>query len=501
MKTTKKILAALLVVMMLTMMIPFSASAAVPAGPYEATYVCAPNEEENPDSNKVGNYTFSFFKIADLEKNDKGEYTGAYKVVDSLKNETAIVNAINAAQSDTKSRTIITACDNLYKTNAAAFGRAATTISFSSTETKKTADLTDAGIYYIYCTEKPALVTSVNNSLVSLPYYSNNAWVDSYTADVNLATKVSTNPVDVTKTANKEYIGNNDAIVTYTLTATTAGSMENKLTKYEIVDIMDDGLTLQENTIVVKLDGTTLTKGTHYEVKTNHAFKDETGADKTATFAIDLAKYLNDSAFYAGSTVTVTYNAEIDDDARLNTAMPNTDGLVYGNESALNYEPGDTVNVFTYGVDVYKVNGANVNEALKGAEFTVYTEEAAQNPLVVDNKNVIAVTGDDGKATFKLDGSDVDFKFDAMDDAGNKITYYVKETKAPANFNISDTVYSFTTDTNSEYTRVNGDAIKNYPVAVPETGGMGTMLFTISGALLIACAGVLFFIVRRKKNA
>ena len=81
MKTTKKILAALLVVMMLTMMIPFSASAAVPAGPYEATYVCAPNEEENPDSNKVGNYTFSFFKIADLEKNDKGEYTGSYKVV------------------------------------------------------------------------------------------------------------------------------------------------------------------------------------------------------------------------------------------------------------------------------------------------------------------------------------------------------------------------------------------------------------------------------------
>lgn len=61
MKTTKKIFAAVLAVMMIALMIPFSASA---AESYSATYKLA---VDATDTDKVGNYTFSFFKIANLD--------------------------------------------------------------------------------------------------------------------------------------------------------------------------------------------------------------------------------------------------------------------------------------------------------------------------------------------------------------------------------------------------------------------------------------------------
>ena len=43
--------------------------------------------------------------------------------------------------------------------------------------------------------------------------------------------------------------------------------------------------------------------------------------------------------------------------------------------------------------------------------------------------------------------------------------------------------------------------VPDYPVTVPQTGGMGTMMFYVGGAALIACAGVLLFVLKRKKAA
>lgn len=497
MKTTKKIFAAFLAVMMIALMIPFTASAAAPNGSYTATYVCAPNASTEKD--KVGDYDFSFFKIADLDKT-----TGEYTVISTLSTNADLVNAVNAAASTEKSRNIISACDAIYKTSSESFGTAAATLSFTSADTTgKDVTLNDAGIYYIYCTKKPAKVTNVTNSLVALPYYSNNSWVT--TTDqttVNLASKVSTSPVTVTKTADKTNVGDNDKTVTYTLTASTAGSLENKLTTYAITDTMDDALTLNESSVEVKLNATTLTKDTDYTVVKNYAYNNGT-SNETATFAIVFTStMLNSADFYdavtadAAKTVTVTYTADLNANAasKFAQALPNTDGLYYGNNSGMNYEPGQTVNVYTYGVNVEKVDG-NTSAPLSGAVFTVYTDAAATNELKVDGKKVIATTGTDGKANFVLEGSTKAFAFDA------DLTYYVKETAAPAGYNINDSVFTVNIDTTKGVTQVNGAAIPNYKPVVPETGGMGTMMFTIGGAALIACAGVLFLIVRKKKSA
>lgn len=494
MKTTKKIFAAVLAVMMIALMIPFSASA---AESYSAKYKLA---VDATDTDKVGNYTFSFFKIADLNLT-----TGEYSCTITDK---ALEDAVKGTYSDTKSQQIITACDNLYKTDKAAFGTAATTISFSSTVTEATATVTDPGLYYVYCTSKPAKVTGVQSSLASLPYFDGKNYVSVDQTEYNLAEKVSTSSVSVDKTADKTYVGDNNKTVTYTLTASTAGSIDNQLKKYAIVDTMDEGLTFNENSVVVKYDGAVdaLTLGTDYSIEKNYTYTGKNG-EATATFAVVFeSATLESKDFYDAKTVVVTYTADLNEKAKLNTAIRNTDGLVYGNDSDTNFEPGKTSpDVFTYGMKVVKVNGNDTTQKLAKAKFQIFTDPEAKTPLTVKvddkNVNVVAETGANGEATFVLEGTTTTFKFDATQ------TYYAKEIAAPTGYNLNSSVFTVSIDKSKEYTFVgniaDGDnvAVANYPVTVPKTGGMGTMMFYVGGAALIACAGVLLFVLKRKKAA
>ena len=465
MKTTKKIFAAVLAVMMIALMIPFSASA---AESYSAKYKLA---VDAADTDKVGDYTFSFFKIADLDLT-----TGKYS---STITDTALKNAVNGAYSDTKSQNILTACDTLYKNNKEAFGTAATTISFSSATTEATATVTDPGLYYVYCTSKPAKVTGVQSSLASLPYFDGTNYVSVDQTEHNLAEKVSTSSVTVDKSADKTYVGDNNKTVTYTLTASTAGSIDNQLKKYEIVDTMDEGLTFNENSVVVKYDGTgdALTLGTDYSIEKNHPYTGKNG-EATATFAVVFkSATLASEKFYDAENVVVTYTADVNEKAKLNTAIRNTDGLVYGNDAETNFESGkNSPDVFTYGMKVVKVNGNDTTQKLADAEFQIFTDAEAKTPLTVDGKNVVAKTDANGEATFVLEGTTTTFKFDATK------TYYAKETAAPTGYNLNSSVFKVNIDKSKEYTFVGNvtvdgnNAVANYPVTVPSTGGMGSML-------------------------
>lgn len=494
MKTTKKIFAAVLAVMMIALMIPFSASA---AESYSAKYKLA---VDAADTDKVGNYTFSFFKIADLNLTT-GKYT-------STIDDTALEDAVNGAYSESKSQNILTACDTLYKNNKEAFGTAATTISFSSATTEATATVTDPGLYYVYCTSKPAKVTGVQSSLASLPYFDGTNYVSVDQTEHNLAEKVSTSSVSVDKTADKTYVGDNNKTVTYTLTASTAGSIDNQLKKYAIVDTMNEGLTFNENSVVVKYDGVgdALTLGRDYSIKKNYTYTGKNG-EATATFAVVFeSATLESKNFYDAKTVVVTYTADLNEKAKLNTAIRNTDGLVYGNDSDTNFEPGkNSPEVFTYGMKVVKVDGNKTTTKLPKAKFQIFTDPEAKTPLTVKvddkNVNVVAETGANGEATFVLEGTTTTFKFDATQ------TYYAKEIAAPTGYNLNSSVFTVSIDKRKEYTFVgniaDGDnvAVANYPVTVPKTGGMGTMMFYVGGAALIACAGVLLFVLKRKKAA
>lgn len=492
MKTTKKIFAAVLAVMMIALMIPFSASAAT-----TLTVSCNPNAGTTGDkADYVGTYEYKFFKLATVDTT-----TGTVTVEDAYASNTALVDALNSTDTD-KSQNIITICDGMSWT-----GTADKTVTFkydgsADVSTQEITDLAD-GIYYVYCSKKPGTVKSVQGSLISLPYFDGTDWKYDYET-VNLASKINVSGITVTKTVADNKVGTQKN-AEYTLTASTAGSTTNKVGTYAIVDNMDNALSLIDSTVKVYFvkDGVeTPAEDGDFTVEPNYAYKDATGNDATATFAVVASEaLLQGDKFYSYDTVKVTFSAKVNADIaeKVTTDLPNTDGLYYGNEGNFTYKPGNnTVNVATAGLDVTKVDGNTTSTKLAGAEFTLYKDSACAEAITVDGVTVKATTTTNGNDKFCYGTHEFYFT--------PGVDYFVKETKAPAGYNINSTIFKVTAVAKA-YTAVgtveNGAAtvVKDYPVTVPQTGGMGTMMFYVGGAALIACAGVLLFVLKRKKAA
>lgn len=513
MKTTKKIFAAVLAVMMIALMIPFSASAAT----VELNVTCDPNSVATTEADKtnyIGTYVYEFYKLASVEvtKEDGTPGAGTVTVVDAYKDNAALVNAIKEATNNTtlddkatnsKAQHIIAACESGDITWNSTDAALTLTFRYDGSNNVPTQQITslDDGIYYVYCAQKPGTVKAVSGSLISLPYYNGTNWTYKYNA-VNLASKINVSGITVTKTVADSNVGTQKN-ADYTLTASTAGSTTNKVGTYAIVDNMDNALSLIDSTVkvyFVKDGAETPAEDGDFTVVSNYPYKDATGNDATATFAVVASDaLLQNDKFYGYDTIKVTFSAKVDADiaTKVLSDLPNTDGLYYGNEGNLTYKTGQTVNVATAGLDVTKVDGNATSTKLPGAEFTLYSDVDCNNPVVVDGVTVKATTTTNGNDKFCYGSNEFYFT--------PGVTYYVKETKAPANYNLNATVFTVTAVAKA-YTAVgtveNGaTVVKDYPVTVPSTGGMGTMMFYVGGAALIACAGVLLFVLKRKKAA
>ena len=88
-------------------------------------------------------------------------------------------------------------------------------------------------------------------------------------------------------------------------------------------------------------------------------------------------------------------------------------------------------------------------------------------------------------------------------------TYYLKETKAPDGFILEDRTYTVRIDKNGAVTfLLDGETVDSEhnnlfventsSLVLPETGGAGTILYTAGGAALLALAGLMYMILRRK---
>ena len=520
MKTTKKIFAAVLAVMMIALMIPFSASAAT-----TLTVTCNPNSVATTEADKtnyIGTYEYEFYKLASVNTT-----TGTVTIASAYESNTALVDAIKQATDNTtlddkatnsKAQKIIAECEKLtWKTENSVASVKFVYNGSTDVDTQQITTLDD-GIYYVYCAKKPGTVKSVKGSLISLPYYdgAKEAWTYEYNT-VNLASKINVSGITVTKTVADSNVGTLKN-AEYTLTASTAGSTTNKIGTYAIVDNMDDALTLindinsDDETDKVRVwfvdkDGTETPASVKksdadtsydFEVVTGYKYNDD---KDTATFAVVASDaLLKNDKFYGYNTIKVTFSAKVNADIadKVLSDLPNTDGLYYGNKGNYTYKPfNDTVNVATAGLDVTKVDGNATSTKLPGAEFTLYKDSACTEAIVVDGETVKATSTETGNDKFYYGTHEFYFTPD--------VTYYVKETKAPANYNLNATVFTVKAVAKA-YTAVgtveNGaTVVKDYPVTVPSTGGMGTMMFYVGGAALIACAGVLLFVLKRKKAA
>lgn len=511
MKTTKKIFAAVLAVMMIALMIPFSASAAT----VKLNVTCDPNSVATTEADKtnyIGTYVYEFYKLASVEvtKEDGTPGAGTVTVVDAYKDNAALVEAIKEATNNTtlndkatnsKAQHIIAACESGDITWNSDDAALTLTFKYDGSNNVPTQTITslDDGIYYVYCAQKPGTVKAVSGSLISLPYYNGTDWTYKYNT-VNLASKINVSGITVTKTVADSNVGtlkNAD----YTLTASTAGSTTNKIGTYAIVDNMDDALTLIKDTVkvyFVKKGVETEAATGDFTVVTGYKYNDD---KDTATFAVVASDaLLKNDKFYGYDTIKVTFSAKVNADIadKVLSDLPNTDGLYYGNKGNYTYKPfNDTVNVATAGLDVTKVDGNTTSTKIAGAEFTLYKDSACTEAITVDGVTVKATTTTNGNDKFCYGSNEFYFT--------PGVDYFVKETKAPAGYNINATVFTVKAVAKA-YTPVgtvegNATVVKDYPVTVPSTGGMGTMMFYVGGAALIACAGVLLFVLKRKKAA
>ncbi len=242
-------------------------------------------------------------------------------------------------------------------------------------------------------------------------------------------------------------------------------------------DNMDEAFENPTN-FVVKVGDTVLTEGQYTLVTAGLT----DGCDFEVT--VDLA-----ALYEAGliseddlgvTPVTVTYTA---------TLKEGTTAGDYYNTAWVSYPNSETeqdkVKVETFKIDVFKYDQAD-EKGLAGAEFALYDETAIdQDGNLIEGATPVLegiVSGENGHVV--IDGLD----------AGK---YALVETKAPDNYVKSDTPLMLTIEAGIEPNVVN---VKFANSKIPHTGGMGTTLFTIGGVVLLAAAGTLFVVSRRKQQ-
>lgn len=275
--------------------------------------------------------------------------------------------------------------------------------------------------------------------------------------------------------------------VPFTITATVPVYPEKATDKtFAIGDVQSSGLTFDDDVqVAIGTEGKALTAGTEYKLaKTADGFK--------VTFDY------GSIAQYAGQNVTVSYTATINDKAAVTNPETNKATLEFSTnpyDENSHKTKDDHVDVTTYGVYLQKV-AKDGGAALSGAEFAVY--KADENGTVtLDGKTGkyrqvgTIVTGDDG--------------YGKTDDLGAG-TYCLKETKAPAGYVLSSSIWEFTiskdkVDADGTYAHYfNEGKIENAQTpSLPQTGDVGGMLLVAAGCA-IAAAGVAVLAVARRRS-
>mgnify|MGYP004486708877 CR=1 FL=1 len=469
MKTTKKIFAAVLAVMMIALMIPFSASAAE-----SYTY--------NAFIKGKNGFTVNVYKVAKINTTT-GEYTDI-KGGDAVK--TALTTWNSAKGNDNEA--LLAACES------ATFTDSKGNHEFTSDNDVYNFGTNEAGVYYVKVTGQPA-ATSVREKGGALFALPEGTKTTQGSVEHPVELKINTGDVKVTK----EIVGGDiDAThttasagdtVTFKLKASVTGSMEVPLTEYTIHDNLSGSFDTPAVTEVMV--GNTKLSTSDYTVD----------ASSQSDIKISLSEsYLKAAKegtnnFYASSYVVVTLTAALNDTAvsgNATTANSNSDRLTYTNTYGQTEKPGDTtVYVYTFDLPVFKYDGTTDNKTgLGNATFVLKKADGTE----VATKVTSVEAGSKGKVTFAKLG------------AG---TYTVQETIAPSGYNLNSTLYTInisvegviTVTVDDELSPVTTLEVPNYPVTVPATGGVGTVMFYVGGAALIVCAGVLLFVLKRKKAA
>ena len=305
------------------------------------------------------------------------------------------------------------------------------------------------------------------------------------------------------------------ADVPYQITGTIPERIADYTTyKYIFTDTMSKGLTYTDGNATIKIGEKDVTSSFKEDVT-----KKEDGST-VVTWTCDNLKGIEGVTLDAGTRVIVTYSAKLNDNAVLGAAgNPNTVNLTYSNnpnkggDGETGKTPEDKNIVFTYKTVVNKVD--QDQKSLAGAGFKLEKKQSDGT-----YKTVKEFTA----------GTETSFEFKGLDDG----TYKLTETTTPAGYNtitpIEFTISATHDKTADEPTLIsleanttgNGttdattglitftaktadgslttDVVNKKGSTLPETGGSGTKLLYIGGAILAVTAGTVLVLKKKMRS-
>ena len=279
--------------------------------------------------------------------------------------------------------------------------------------------------------------------------------------------------------------------LTYTITGKVPSTKGYTEYTYELTDTMSEGLTFNKDVKV-------------------------TIGDEDVTTAAAITK--NGNGFVASvnmmdyqgqidKPVVITYTATVNEKAIQRNEETNTATLKYSNDPANKNsfkESSVEVEVFSFNIVINKYAAGNESTKLEGAKFVLKNAEGKYYNCDTATKAVTWVVGKADTTEVTTDVNGV-ARFDGLQ-AG---TYKLEETAAPAGYNqlIKDITIVLKEDgsatiddaasTPEADRSLTAGVANSTGTMLPETGGIGTVIFVALGALAVICAGV--FLVTNKR--
>ena len=340
-----------------------------------------------------------------------------------------------------------------------------------------------------------------------------------FSADVKSSTPTISKTVNG---AHKDSVSTKD-VINYEITADVPTYLPNTTAKaYYISDKLDTGLVPNYDSIkVYGVSGseTLLTADTHYTLTTINAQIPVAYANQNVTFSINfdydsISSYDQIIVRYEASLNTTVqpgtgysnkafldYNNDPYIDTSFNTQETGTDGDTDPDKVPDPDRPDEDVTVYTYGIEVTKVDKANPQKKLPEAEFALsldgqklkftkvadgvyYQSESGVESMAVDSNGVL-----------KIYGLDTDI-------------YTLEETKAPAGYNKATETKEITLADKPIDGVLDDDSDGVYAInftnsqgfQLPETGGIGTTIFVACGIVFLGIGIGLMFVAIKKRN-
>ena len=351
---------------------------------------------------------------------------------------------------------------------------------FTNNGERKT-EVDGAGLYVVKVVDNSNKYTyNVMAAPINFEYANNPATLK----NAELAVKRS--ETRLTKTVNDtDGAVHNGQTVTYTINVKVPSidpTATNKL--FKVTDALT-GAEYKKDTVVVKLGDN--------EINIAPTF------DATNSFELDLSSLIDDTNSNAGKDVTITYDVLVtsENDKVTNTAnVSRTGSENYSSDSVDLYEGAITLtktNDYEKESDKKLLAGAGFNVLDKDGNVLKFVDKGNNNYVLAKDQTVTT-----GVVTEVVTGANGQLVVKGLD----KGKYQFKEVTAPEGYSINETNSSATLTitgdkATAEFT-ADADMRDTEVGALPETGGIGTTIFTVGGCAIMVAAAALFFMNKKK---